>query len=107
MPQVPSWSPEVEFALAGADIAFVDGTFWSADELRRTGTGSRLAAEMGHLPVGGEMGIVAHLARSQVPRKVLVHINNTNPILDPAAPERAAVVAAGIEIPPDDLAVTR
>jgi pyrroloquinoline quinone biosynthesis protein B len=106
MPQVPSWSAEVEAALRGTEAAYVDGTFWSADELVRTDTGHRLAGDMGHLPVGGVGGIAANLAGSSVPRKLMVHINNTNPILDPSSTERQALSAAGIEVPPDDLVIT-
>jgi pyrroloquinoline quinone biosynthesis protein B len=99
-PQIPAWTYAVRDAVAGVDIAFVDGTFWTADELERTGTGTLAAPAMGHLPLGGTGGIAEKLAAAPTPRRLLAHINNTNPILDPASPERAQLVALGIEIAP-------
>jgi len=58
---------------------------------------------MGHLPQsgpGGMLELLAHYARS---RKVLIHINNTNPILDEDSPERAQLSAAGIEVACDGM----
>jgi coenzyme PQQ biosynthesis protein B len=104
-PQVPAWTDEVRDAVADVDVAFIDGTFWTADELARTGAGSLAAPAMGHLPVGGPDGIAARLAATggtagDRPRRLLAHINNTNPILDPGSPQRAELDALGIEIAP-------
>jgi pyrroloquinoline quinone biosynthesis protein B len=38
-------------------------------------------------------------------RKVLIHINNTNPILDEASPERADLRRAGIEVAYDGMEI--
>jgi pyrroloquinoline quinone biosynthesis protein B len=83
----------------------VDGTFWKNDELPALGIGSRTARQMGHLPLSGDDGSLAQLAKLSVPRKILVHINNTNPILIPDSDEHQAVEAAGIEIGYDGLAI--
>jgi pyrroloquinoline quinone biosynthesis protein B len=58
---------------------------------------------MGHLPVGGSDGSLTALPPLGAKRTVLVHINNTNPILDGASPERARVEAAGIEVGEDGM----
>jgi pyrroloquinoline quinone biosynthesis protein B len=83
----------------------VDGTFWRDDELARLGISDRTAGDMGHVPLSGPNGTLAALARLQRPRRVLVHINNTNPILFEDSPERAEVLRAGVEVAYDGLEV--
>ena len=83
----------------------VDGTFWRDDELGRLGISARSAQDMGHAPLVGPGGTLAALARLERPRKVLVHINNTNPILLEDSPERAEVERAGVEVAYDGLEV--
>jgi len=90
---------------AASDLVLVDGTFWRDDELARLGITARSAREMGHLPLSGPGGTLETLARLERPRKALVHINNTNPILLEDSPERAAVVRAGVEVAYDGLEV--
>lgn len=82
---------------------FMDGTFWSEEELPGQGIGNAPARAMAHLPIGGEAGSLQALARLNVGRRIYTHINNTNPILDPASPERAAVEGAGWLIAYDGL----
>jgi pyrroloquinoline quinone biosynthesis protein B len=60
---------------------------------------------MGHLPLSGPGGTLEALARLRGPRKVLVHINNTNPILLEDSPEREAVRGAGVEVAYDGLEI--
>ena len=98
-----AWTPEIEARAAGADAVFFDGTFWSSDELIAAGLGTKRAEEMAHLPIGGPRGGLGHLARIAARRKIFIHINNTNPILRDDSPERAAVVAAGVEVAHDDM----
>jgi pyrroloquinoline quinone biosynthesis protein B len=89
--------------LAASDVVLVDGTFWRDDELDRLGISTRSARDMGHLPLSGPDGTLAALERLERPRKVLVHINNTNPILLEDSPEREAVHRAGVEVAYDGL----
>jgi pyrroloquinoline quinone biosynthesis protein B len=89
--------------LATSDVVLVDGTFWRDDELPRLGISERSARDMGHLPLSGPGGMLETLARLERPRKVLVHINNTNPILLEDSPEREAVRGAGVEVAYDGL----
>jgi pyrroloquinoline quinone biosynthesis protein B len=91
--------------LAASDLVLVDGTFWRDDELARLGISTRSAREMGHLPLSGPGGTLEALAALERPRKALVHINNTNPILLEDSPERAEVVRAGVEVAYDGLEV--
>jgi pyrroloquinoline quinone biosynthesis protein B len=91
--------------LAASDLVLVDGTFWRDDELARLGISARSARDMGHLPLSGPGGTLEALRRLERPRKVLVHINNTNPILLEDSPERDAVRGAGVEVAYDGLEV--
>jgi pyrroloquinoline quinone biosynthesis protein B len=91
--------------LAASDAVLVDGTFWRNDELERLGISARSARDMGHLPLSGPGGTLEALARLERPRKVLVHINNTNPILLEDSPEREAVQGAGVEVAYDGLEI--
>jgi pyrroloquinoline quinone biosynthesis protein B len=90
---------------AASDLLLVDGTFWRDDELARLGISTRSARDMGHVPLSGPGGTLEALAGLERPRKALVHINNTNPILLEDSPERKAVLAAGIEVAYDGLEV--
>ena len=90
---------------AASDLVLVDGTFWREDELALLGISARSAHDMGHLPLSGPGGTLEALAGLERPRTVLVHINNTNPILLEDSPERAAVVRAGVEVAYDGLEV--
>jgi pyrroloquinoline quinone biosynthesis protein B len=90
---------------ATSDLVLVDGTFWCDDELARLGISARSARDMGHLPLSGPGGTLELLARLERPRKALVHINNTNPILLEDSPERKAVLRAGVEVAYDGLEI--
>ena len=85
----------------GADLLFFDGTFWSDTELAGAGVDAPAARDMGHLPIGGWDGSLQLLPRLGAKRVVLVHINNTNPILCRSSAERAQVEAAGVAVGED------
>ncbi len=89
--------------MGGADCVMVDGTFWSEDEMQRAGVGTKLASEMGHLPQSGDEGMLSWLSKIQGPRKILIHINNTNPILIETSPERKLVEESGVEVAYDGM----
>ena len=102
---LPALPPELQYRFVGSDLVLVEGTFWRNDELARLGISERSARDMGHLPLSGPGGTLEALERLERPRKVLVHINNTNPILLEDSPEREAVVRAGVEVAYDGLEV--
>lgn len=89
-----------------SDCVMVDGTFWTEDEMARLGIADRRARELGHIPQSGPRGMIEILAPLRRPRKVLIHINNTNPILNEASPERRQLAAAGIEVSWDGMDIT-
>ena len=100
---IPDW---LQARLEGIDLLFFDGTVWNNDEMEQTGTGSKTGARMGHVPLNGQYGSLARLGELQA-RKIFIHINNTNPILQPNAPERADVLDRGWEIAVDGMEIDR
>jgi pyrroloquinoline quinone biosynthesis protein B len=105
VPGLASVDDGVVARFAASDLVLVDGTFWRDDELARLSISGRSARDMGHVPLSGPGGSLQMLAGLERPRKALVHINNTNPILLEDSPERAEVVRAGVEVAYDGLEV--
>jgi len=95
------WTPVLDELLASASCALLDGTFYAADEMGTAVRGPSGQAAMGHLPVSGPYGSLAALGRHPGPRRIYTHLNNTNPLLDPASAARARVTGAGVEVLPD------
>lgn len=98
-------TPAVDAAWQAADCLLVDGTCWTDDEMARRGIAHKRAREMGHLPQSGPGGMMEELARYPKKRRVLIHINNTNPILDEDSDEHLALRAAGIEVAYDGMEI--
>jgi len=98
--------PHLRPFLQEADALLVDGTFWTDDEMIRLGISKKRARDIGHLPQSGNDGMIRVLEPLRAERKILIHINNTNPILDEDSPERAELVRAGIEVAHDGLEFT-
>jgi len=94
--------PHVEKAMQEADCVMVDGTFWTDDELASVGR-PLLARKIGHIPQSGEGGMMQILDSMKKPRKILIHINNTNPILNEESEERAILNERGIEVSFDNM----
>jgi pyrroloquinoline quinone biosynthesis protein B len=92
--------------LDGADLVFFDGTLWQDDEMIRAGLGQKTGQRMGHISMSGPEGSIAAFEGLGVGRKVFIHMNNTNPVLRPDAPERRAAEAAGWTIGEDGMEVT-
>jgi pyrroloquinoline quinone biosynthesis protein B len=101
MPAVPVIDDTLLQRLESADLLLFDGTFWSDDELIRVQGSGATAREMGHVPVSGSEGALKKLAGLHRPRKVFIHINNTNPMLDESSPQYREVRDAGWDIAED------
>jgi pyrroloquinoline quinone biosynthesis protein B len=101
MPAVPSISPRLLELLEAADMILFDGTFWSDDELIQVQGSGATAREMGHVAVSGEGGSLRALAGLRRPRKIFLHVNNTNPMLDECGPEYRELTSAGWELGED------
>ena len=98
IPAAGANSSDVAAAASSADAVFFDGTFWSSDELIALGASTRRAEDMAHWPIGGAQGSLTFLRALPAARRILIHINNTNPILREDSAERAEVSAAGVEV---------
>ena len=98
MPAVPQIDDTLLQQFETCDVLLFDGTFWSDDELIRVQGSAQTAHHMGHIPVES---VLAKLAAVRRPRRIFLHINNTNPMLDEASPEHRKVRDAGWEIAED------
>ncbi len=97
-------TPPVFDAMSNADAVMVDGTFWTDDEMPRLGLSKKTARDIGHLPQSGKGGMIEWMAKLRpTTRRLLIHINNTNPILDDNSPERAVLTQAGIVVTEDKM----
>lgn len=88
-----------------SDCVMIDGTLWTDDEMQHTGVGSKTGREMGHLYISGEGGSLSYLNQLSRPKKVLIHINNTNPILDENSAQCVELKAHGIEVAFDGMQI--
>ncbi|MHB1273720.1 MAG: pyrroloquinoline quinone biosynthesis protein PqqB [Rhodanobacter sp.] len=96
--------PRVTAAMQDAACVMVDGTCWRDDEMIVLGLSDKRARDMGHRAIDGADGMLAALAElPPTTRKILIHINNTNPILDEDGDEFAQVRAAGVELAHDGM----
>lgn len=84
--------------IEGAECLMFDGTVFTDDELVTAGVGAKTGKRMGHMHISGTDGSMAALAEVAIGRRIYVHINNTNPILDEQSPEAATVRRNGWEI---------
>ncbi|MET0599933.1 MAG: pyrroloquinoline quinone biosynthesis protein PqqB [Mesorhizobium sp.] len=91
--------------LHGAAVLLFDGTLYTDDEMVKAGVGTKTGKRMGHISMSGPDGAIAALAQVAIGRRIFVHVNNTNPVLDEASPEHAAVREAGWEIAHDGLEI--
>jgi len=91
--------------MSQADILLVDGTVWTNDEMIKNGFSSKLGTDMGHLPLRDKGGLIDLLDTLTKPRKILIHINNTNPILDEESPEYKELISHGIEVSYDGMSI--
>ena len=103
VPGIKQIDSRLEQILRSCDCILFDGTCWSDDELIAQGTGTKTALAMGHLPVGGPDGSLKNMAKVDGQRRIYIHINNTNPILDEDSQQRREVEAAGWDIALDGM----
>jgi pyrroloquinoline quinone biosynthesis protein B len=94
-------------AMQSAACVLVDGTFWTDDEMIRLGVSPKRARDIGHLPQSGPGGMLEWLGRlPAATRRILIHVNNTNPILDENSAEAAELVRRGVEVARDGMEFT-
>ncbi|WP_279482989.1 pyrroloquinoline quinone biosynthesis protein PqqB [Aureimonas sp. SK2] len=91
--------------IEGGDVLLFDGTVFTDREMERAGVGTKTGRRMGHLPIADEDGSLRALAGADLRRRVFVHINNTNPILDEGSAERRLVERSGWEVAADGMEI--
>lgn len=105
-PGLGEFDSAVDDAMQQADVVLVDGTMWNDDEMQQAGISTNTARAMGHLPQSGANGMLQWLERlPATTRKILIHINNTNPILDEAGAERQQLTERNIEVAFDGMTI--
>jgi pyrroloquinoline quinone biosynthesis protein B len=103
IPGCAAMTPGLAGRLRGASLVFFDGTLWADDEMIRLGLGAKTGRRMGHMSVAGDDGVIAAFRDLGVRRRVLIHINNSNPVLLDDSAERRQAEAAGWEIAHDGM----
>jgi len=96
---------ELAERLRHAALVFFDGTLWDDDEMVRAGLGPKTGRRMGHMSVSGPQGTIAAFADLDVKRKIMIHINNSNPVLLADSPERALAERQGWSVAQDGMEV--
>jgi pyrroloquinoline quinone biosynthesis protein B len=86
-----------------SDLALLDGTFWTDSELIEVRGSGKTARQIGHVPLSGPSGLLAQLSPAGKGRRVLIHLNNTNPVLDEESAANQAVRDAGWEVAYDGM----
>jgi pyrroloquinoline quinone biosynthesis protein B len=104
IPGAARLTPAMAERLADADVVLFDGTLFSDDEMIVAKAGVKTGRRMGHMPIGGPDGTLKALA-GLARRRILIHINNTNPVLVEGSPQRRAVEAAGFEVAEDGMRI--
>jgi len=102
-PSLPGRSDEWKVRARSSNLCMLDGTFWTEEELISAGAGSKTAREIGHVSLSGASGLLEQFGSAGSGVRVLIHINNTNPILDEESPEHLEVRRAGWEIAYDGM----
>ncbi len=106
IPGCADMTPDLAARLRGAALVIFDGTLYTDDEMISAGEGMKSGRRMGHMSISGPQGSIAAFAALDVRRRMFIHLNNTNPVLNLESPERAAVLAAGWEVAMDGMEIT-
>jgi pyrroloquinoline quinone biosynthesis protein B len=105
-PSLPVRGDEWKRRVSESQLAILDGTFWTDDELIKVHRGGMTARHMGHMPLSGSNGLLHQLPAVVNTRRVLIHLNNTNPVLDEESAANRAVRDAGWEVAYDGMEFT-
>ncbi|WP_234854298.1 pyrroloquinoline quinone biosynthesis protein PqqB [Paracoccus everestensis] len=98
--ELPGWLVD---RIGGADLLMFDGTLWDDDEMIRMGLGQKTGRRMGHMPV---VETIAAMRELPVGRRVFVHMNNSNPLTDPASVQTREAEASGWQVGRDGMEIT-
>jgi pyrroloquinoline quinone biosynthesis protein B len=102
-PSLPGRGEDCKRCATESDVALLDGTFWTDDEFIRVLGSGKTATQMGHLPLSGSNGLLERLHGLRDVRRVLIHLNNTNPALDEESDASRALREEGWEVAYDGM----
>jgi len=105
IPGCAAMTNDLERRLRGAALVFFDGTLWRDDEMIMQGVGQKTGLRMGHMSCSGPEGSIAAFGKLDIGRKIFIHINNTNPLLDAGSAERAEAERHGWEVAFDGMEI--
>lgn len=105
IPGCAAMTPALRERLRGAACVMFDGTLWTDDEMIAAGVGPKTGRRMGHMPVNGPGGTLEAFMALEVRRRILIHLNNSNPLLLDDSPERAALTNHGWEVAEDGMEI--
>lgn len=90
--------PPLAELLRDTPLLMLDGTLFTDDEMLSQKLTHKTGQRMGHISISGPDGSIEAIKPLNIARRIYVHINNSNPILDENSEARKAVEAAGWEV---------
>jgi pyrroloquinoline quinone biosynthesis protein B len=105
IPACARWDPALAARLQGAPLVLFDGTLYSDDEMIRQALSAKTGGRMGHMSISGPQGSLEAFRTLNVRRRIYVHLNNSNPVLNEQSIERGEVERAGWEVAWDGMEI--
>ena len=102
-PTLPQLGTDLLARASQSKVAMLDGTFWTDNELIDVRGAGKTAREIGHLPLSGAGGLLEEWKDGKGTRRILVHLNNTNPALDEDSDARRTLERAGWDVAYDGM----
>jgi len=102
-PTLPGRGQSWKHHAAESQIALLDGTFWTDNELIDVRGAGKTARQIGHVPLSEAGGLLEQLQGVRNVRRVLIHLNNTNPALDEESAAFRTLREAGWEVAYDGM----
>ena len=87
------WDQKLLDAVADVDLAFLDGTFYDGAEL-----GHRDMSEVPHPFIAESMTLMADWPEKERQKVHFIHLNHTNPLLNPESEETRRVLKSGCHV---------
>jgi len=107
-PVFSALNERLEAAILRANVAFLDGSFFSDDEMPDEHLSEKTARHLGHQPVDGPGGTLEYVRiNHRAKRIIFTHLNNSNPMLDPGSNAAEKIREAGAEIAYDGFEIER
>ena len=93
LPDIDDWDARLADWVAGVDVAWLDGTFYSDSELP-----GRELGQIPHPRISDHLAEYSRLADGGGTDVRLIHLNHSNPACDPDSPEARLIADAGVRV---------